>query len=431
MVKSNYSPVNCVILLGETVKAAVTLWLALLSPFAYLFLPFYLLLQGIYSPVQGGKSDSICRKRALLVTIAATAIAQGFFFFSLILPNGRASSTLFLATGLFIQGRWGNISSVARAALSDTVNHARLIFVLPLSFCILSFPWLFMLRTFPHNFNSLHDLSINYTGIYLSVIIAPFVILLCSIIVYLDTYCRFDDMRDKDELHQTRQSNPIIMRILRSSGLKRIKLHARYEVFFARFELRQTRELVGKQVWGWIGGLFYEYGFHSLFYYLVESGVFAKESFLSQSSLFIFYIAGTIFRPIFLSSNRFGIILGIVVSMISVLFQYSSLSPAIWQGGVGFGSGLFLSCFYLHYLTGQKTHDRGKIVGAADSMQTFGELLATFSYALISLSLSFFRTDVNLLNIDTKSFTLLLFGVSIFCFIWSFKKIYQPGGISG
>jgi hypothetical protein len=96
------------------------------------------------------------------------------------------------------------------------------------------------------------------------------------------------------------------------------------------------------------------------------------------------------------------------------------LNPAISQGIIGLGSGLFLSCFYLHFLTNQKIHSRGKIVGAADSMQTLGELLATLTYLILSVGLLKFIP--NIINTEVKYFTLFLFVFALYCFRRSFSK---------
>lgn len=413
--KSLYSPINSVIFLGEVVKAAHSLWIVLLAPVSpFILIPLYLILQTISAPLQGGKSDTISRKSALLTTIVATGISQIFFFFSLMLMDGNFLRSFLLLIGLFIQGRWANISAVSRAALSDIGNHSHLIFTIPLSFCILSFPWLVLIEIFPGNEGSLHSFLINpqfklYSKIVTTIIVSY------SVIAFFFVKRSFSDLKDKELDNLTIE--PKILDIIHAKGIRRIWLHVVYEPFFLRFVSKGILEILRSNILGWLGCIFYEFGFHSIFYYLDESGNFIKNGLTNQSSLFIYFIAGTLFRPICLSSNKFGILISILISILGVFFQNHSLPPALWQGCIGFGSGLFLSCFYLNYLTNQKIHSRGKIVGVADSMQTLGETLGTITYALLSMGLtkylsSFIATDIKFLSLFLFMLALILFLIS-------------------
>lgn len=415
-----HASLNWVILLGEVVKAFVSLWLVVLSPFSHLLIPLYLCLQGLFSPVQGGKSDNISRKNALLVTLFATGASQIFLFFSMLFPYGSICSTSLLIIGLCVQGRWANIPAVSRAALSDIEDHSHLNFTIPLSFAILFFPWVFMLKTFPESMGNFSNFFASYPVQGACVRIAPLVILLCSGLLYYDAKQRFCDKEDRALKLGNRKTEPKITQLITSSGLRRIWLHVKYEPFFMRFELARTKALLSKHALLWIGCFCYEYGFHSTFYYLDESGLFVTEGFLTHSSFFAYFTAGVLFKPVFISSNRLGILLGVLISICSVFVRDTGLNPAIWQGAMGFGSGMFLSCFYLHCMTHQKTHVRGKIVGAADSMQTLGELAGTLTYFCVSTGFIIFLP--NSTSVLPLYFSPVLFGASLVCFVLSFQR---------
>lgn len=112
-------------------------------------------------------------------------------------------------------------------------------------------------------------------------------------------------------------------------------------------------------------------------------------------------------------------------------FSFCDSSLLLWETLLGFGSGLIVVNFYLHSLLKKEAHNRGKIIGVADSIQTTGDLLGSSIYIFINLLIGFLlhnliRQDHALLLNETF-FSISMFLISLVLFQIGFntdKKNY-------
>ena len=326
-------------------------------------------LQAVCSPLQGAISDHYCRKKSLLVSFIAIAVAQLIIFYSF-----KVGPQLLLC-GIILNGILGNGEVLARAALIDVYYSANRRKVIG---------WAFIAKMVPFALTGV----ILLTGYYSETIYLYyfFVTLFCVLLIAVI----FKDRRD---LAPRRKIHHVILEDLKTGwGFLKNK----------NFYL------------GFLGLFFFELAYDFSFYY--QDAAVARRFVEAQMVIFfsIGFIVGTLSLFQLKISNQKAIIIGLILGIIGHSFATMiALAETTWlQQSLGFfifqfGAGICFTGIFSFFSKCELPHKQGKLFGVMDSIQTLGEVVAS-GILLYAVALT-----IKLIGLITICF----FAIAIYLFV--------------
>lgn len=344
-------------------------------------LPIFFTVQFFGSTLQGSLSDIY--RRSIVLNIALCIIIT--FTFSLVSTNGHESpfvKTFQLICAIFI-GLGGNADVVGRASIIDIHYHMDRRKVLSWTVFAEAFSWIivgFLIR-----FLSLEPFSI----LNICIVIA-------SILLILSFLFNFDVTSDKKHIRNTFNE----LKILTKKHLKKmlsisfivITGELGYFFFFYAEENNITDKLILADTYlSWFIGM-------SLGCLVPMKIKQFKDSFYIILGLSLSFIATIIF---------------IIQGMKSITDPNMFFFDSSVFGIAGFGSGIFLPCFYSMISRGYSIHFQGILTGWIDSIRVFGDALSNI--ALLTLIIFPFSIPIFISS--------LLFLLSLFLIIINRRKI--------
>jgi hypothetical protein len=312
------------------------------------------------SPIQGSFSDHYCRKKSLIFALFAVIAAQSLILAGVSVSGSSAvSATTFflLLCGFLIDGIFGNVATIARAALVDSAFLGSIRKALGYSFALIGLPWILIFSV----------------KLPLEAVIA--ITLALNLIALALVSYKFSDNRDEKAIHPFTLKNEV------SSFLKIFKS--------APFVIGVLAFLVS------------EIGFEFIFLYETDIVQDGQMAFIYP--LFgLGFSCGSLFQSfvsISLKNMKGIILLGFAASFVSILinpiFFYfqgeSDLSSIDWARGASIlatTSGFYFPSIFALFSHYFKTHQQGKIFGFLESTLNLGEMIVTGLFFLLGSRLS-------------------------------------------
>lgn len=341
----------------------------------FLFLGFGLL-QIACAPFQSGLSDRIGRKKSLIISLSFSLLS----LLAILLFQGVAPYFFFLVLALFLKGALGNTLPISLAVMADVQDkNYRISFAFSTAAYALAY---LLLATVLGNIS---DAKINY----LLIIIFAASILFCIKAI--------NDAKDKNkEVEHTINAKSITTSIQNESLLISRDLR-----------LKSTRKAL-------LAFFFWELSLYSILLTQIDFHV-NRINHIAQSMMYG-YLLGVL--TLFFCNkikDKSIIRMGYIISFIS-LIPYFILFKLVADE-----NSLIKTCYFFHALGNaflspallsilakeRKVHERGRIYGLTDSVDTCGYLLAS----LVILSCNYAKIG---------DFYLILFSFLTFAFSWRY-----------
>lgn len=348
------------IIIRELAKVSWVIIIPELTSSPNLFFSYFFTLQLFFAIIQGSLSDHFCRRKSLIIAFCAISIGQFFLF-------GALKWEWLLWVGLGIDGCLGNVPPIGRAALIDInfLNNPKK--ALGWSFVVLAPPWILaiLIPKFPPYF--------LITGVFL-----------LTILGLILTVFRFQDKRDLDPHgHLTNLQRGLESKL----GFKKIPLIFIWLLKFFRKEFKAVLSafLVKACLLAYVSFILAQSAFEIIFYYLDFVSIREEEGIIIVIMLASFML-GSLTQVLIKYKQGRIVLIGYILSALSIPFGYLMkfihLSPEIMKivlfGPITYAAGFYIPAIYTFVSMRYKTHDRGKVLGILDSIQTLGDMIGAF-----------------------------------------------------
>lgn len=348
------------IIIRELAKVSWVIIVPELTSSPNLFFSYFFSLQLIFAIVQGSLSDHFCRRKSLILAFSAISIGQFFLF-------GALKWQWLLWVGLGIDGCLGNVPPIGRAALIDVnfLNSPKK--ALGWSFVVLAPPWMLsiLIPKFPPELLIIGVLLLTILGLIL-------------------TTLYFQDKRDLDP-----HGHLIILKntLTNNLGLKKISLVFKWLFNFFKLEFKAILSafLIKACLLAYISFILAQSAYEIIFYYLDFISIREEEGIIIMIML-ISFMLGSLTQVLTKYKQERIVLIGYVLSALSIpfgyLMSYVHLSPDLMKiilfGPITYAAGFYIPAIYTFVSMRYKTHDRGKVLGILDSIQTLGDMIGAF-----------------------------------------------------
>jgi len=344
------------------------------------FLPLFFGIQFFGSTIQGSLSDIYRRSVVLNIALCISII----FTFGLVTTHGNTGHLIHIIQILCILfiGFGGNADVVARAGIIDIHFHMHRRKIMSWTIFAEALSWVIIGVLIRYlNLDPFNILFICFVG--------------AIILLILSLLFNIDDTKDEKHLRNTLNELKLVIKNHKKKllAISLITLTGELAYFFFFYSqetpLSQNKILLADTYLSWFVGM--------------SIGCWILSKFKSQKD-FVFLILGlTIsFVSIFLFS-----IGGMKSINLDKMFYFDSLI----FGVAGFGSGIYLPCFYSMISRGYSIHFQGILTGWIDSVRVFGDAFSNIAllgiilfskFAPIFISGILFLTSILLVIINKK-----------------------------
>jgi MFS family permease len=288
-------------------------------------------LQILFSIVFGLVSDKFCRKKTLLVTLIASTLAAFF-----------VSKNLFWLA-IFIDGIFGNVLPIARAAYYDISEKENKISLLTNTFIIQAIPWILLCANF-----------FVFTNLLVYVVITT-----ASLSILLTSF--FKDVRDKKKLLEST-----------SNEIRKIT-HKFYKIQYLKIGVAFFIAELTYQIFPYFSESHFSDKNLQLTFFLLGIGVaggclmhkFFRFSDSQKGLSFVFFTTLLVFLLSWISSSLSG-------------RNINSPIPLDLYLKFAFLGGMYLPLIYAFFVKKAKTHQIGMLFGILEALQSLAEFSAPF-----------------------------------------------------